>query len=160
MKSVRSWILIVLSILSAPGLSFAGGTDIYTVSAVVLSKNSCIFSTTTAILNFGILDTANSNDVTPSTSFNFICHGASNPATFSMDQDYGLYKTGPGANRMRHATNTTKFLNYTLTLNPSSGTVPKNQAQTLTVSGKVLATDYQNAYAGSYSDTVVISLNP
>jgi hypothetical protein len=61
---------------------------------------------------------------------------------------------------MRHTTITTEYLPYSLTLNPTSGTVPKNTDQTLTITGKVKGVDYQDALAGSYSDTVVISIAP
>jgi hypothetical protein len=61
---------------------------------------------------------------------------------------------------MRHTTITTEYLPYSLTLNPISGTVPKNTDQTLTITGTVKGVDYQDALAGSYSDTAVISIAP
>jgi hypothetical protein len=45
-------------------------------------------------------------------------------------------------------------------LTPTTGSVPRNTNQTLTISGMVLGTDYQNALMGSYSDTVVLTILP
>ena len=61
---------------------------------------------------------------------------------------------------MRHATQLSEYLPYTLSYNPSSGSVPKNTDRNLNISGTVRGTDYQNAYAGNYSDTVILSINP
>jgi hypothetical protein len=61
---------------------------------------------------------------------------------------------------MRHATVTTEYLPYTLALSPSSGTVPKNTNRTLTITGMVKGDDYKGAYAGNFSDTVVITIAP
>lgn len=81
-------------------------------------------------------------------------------ATFFISDDDGLHKTGPNANRMRHTTLVTEYIPYTFSLNPTSGTVPKNEVQTLTISGTVNGINYQDAVTGNYSDTVVITLEP
>jgi spore coat protein U-like protein len=99
-------------------------------------------------------------DKTVNASTTFRCNGSAPNASFSITQDFGLYKTGPGWNRMRNTTATTQYLPYTVTLTPSSGTVPKNTIQTLTLSGTVLGSDYGDAFVGNYSDTVVITLSP
>ena len=140
-------------------IGYADSTTV-SVAAVVLSKSNCKFNSATAALNFGNLDPANPIDRTVSTTVTFVCHGSAPSATFSITDDDGLYKTAPNANRMRHTTVTTEYLPYSLTLNPTSGTVPKNVDQTLTISGTVKGTDYQNAYVGNFSDTVIISISP
>jgi spore coat protein U-like protein len=61
---------------------------------------------------------------------------------------------------MRHSTITSEYLPYSLTLDPTTGTVPKNTNQTLTITGKVKGVDYQDVAAGNYLDTVVISISP
>jgi hypothetical protein len=61
---------------------------------------------------------------------------------------------------MRHATIISEYLPYSLALNPASGTVPKNINQTLTVTGVVRSVDLQTVAAGSYADTVVLSILP
>ncbi len=138
----------------------ASDTGVVTVSATILSKNQCKFSSASAALAFGILDPANPVDKTVSTSVNFRCMGSSPTATFFITDDDGLHEISPNANRMRHTTIGTEYLPYTFTLNPTSGTVPKNTVQILTISGLVNGTDYQDAAVGNYSDTVIITLEP
>ena len=140
-------------------IGYADSTTV-SVAAVVLSKSNCKFNSATAALNFGNLDPANPVDRTVSTTVTFVCHGSEPSATFLITDDDGLYKTAPNANRMRHTTVTTEYLPYSLTLNPTTGTVPKNVDQTLTISGTAKSTDYQDAYMGNFSDTVIISINP
>jgi spore coat protein U-like protein len=139
----------------------AADTKSLAVTAVVLSRSSCQFSTSTAAtLDFGTLNPASGSTVVQSTSFNARCTGSANPATFLITQNSGLYKTGPDQNRMRHVSAATELIPYTLAISPSSGTVPKNQTFPVTVTGKVLGPGYQNAQFGNYSDTVVLTINP
>jgi spore coat protein U-like protein len=139
---------------------WAASTSSVTVTATVLSKNQCKFSTTTAALGFGNLDSANPINKTVNTSITFRCMGSSPIASFLINDDDGLYETGPNANRMRHSTLGAEYIPYSFTLNPRTGNVPKNTLQTLTISGTVNGIDYQNAATGNYSDTVIITLEP
>jgi len=150
----------ILIFCTTISICYAAGNNILSVTATVISKNSCNFNTGTSSLIFGTLDPGNPSDKTVNTSATFRCTGSGNPASFAITHDSGLYETGPGAPRMRNTTVTTEYLPYTLTLNPSSGSVPKNTNQTLTISGTVQGTVFQNAYAGNYADTVVISIAP
>jgi hypothetical protein len=160
LKKLLLWISVNIFFLVMTGVSFSGDVTVLSVAATVISKSNCKFSTATATLAFGNLNPANSSNVIQSTTINFVCRGSAPNATFLMSQDYGLYETFPGENKMRNSAVLTEFLPYTLTFNPSTATVPKNSTQTLTVTGTVLASDYQKAYVGNYVDTVVISLNP
>jgi spore coat protein U-like protein len=153
-------IFVVLGGLLAAAQIMAAGPNSIDVSATVLSKNNCKFNTAASALNFGDLDPANPVDVTVSTAVTFVCRGSAPVATFFIDDDDGLNETGPDGNRMAHATLPATYLPYSLSLNPTSATVPKNAAQTLTINGTVLGNDYQSAFVGSYSDTVVISITP
>ncbi|NJD63580.1 MAG: hypothetical protein FIA93_12790 [Deltaproteobacteria bacterium] len=152
-------ILAALMFLWSAAYSHAGSTTL-SVTATVLSKSVCKFDSKNSTLNFGALDPGNPGNVTANISIGFVCRGSSPVAAFVVAEDGGLYGSGPNANRMRHASVFTEYLPYSLTLNPSSGTAPKNAPQTLTISGAVRGSDYQNAAAGAYSDTVVISLLP
>ena len=159
MKILLQITLASLILLLAEICHAAGSTTV-SVSATVLSKSNCRFFAASAALNFGSLDPANSSDATINTTITFRCGGSAPNATFFIGQDYGLHETGPGANRMQNTTVLTEYLPYTITLNPLTNTVPKNVVQTLTISGSIIASDYKNAYIGSYSDTVVISIAP
>jgi spore coat protein U-like protein len=151
-------ILFMLVAFSHP--ADATDTSTVTVSATVVSKNQCKFNSATAALAFGNLDAANPTNKTVNTSITFRCMGSSPMATFFMSDDDGLYETGPNANRMRHTTIGTEYIPYLFSLSPPSGTVPKNTVQALTITGTVNGVDYENAATGTYSDTVVITLNP
>lgn len=46
------------------------------------------------------------------------------------------------------------------TLTPSSGTVPRNTNQMIVINGTITPTNFQNAAMGTYSDTIVVTVNP
>lgn len=143
-------------------MGFSAGNNILAVSATIVSSHNCRFNTNSSSLVFGTLDPASPVDRTANTSVTFRCTGGGPPApaTFFIKHDSGLHSEAPGSPRMRHATVTTEYLPYSLTLNPTTGTVPRNTNQTLTISGTVAGSDFQGAYAGSYTDTVVLSITP
>lgn len=153
-------IIIILTILLITAIGYAADTGVVSVTAVVLSKSQCKFNSNTANLNFGNLDPANPVDKTITTSVTFRCGGSAPIASFSITDDDGLYEAGQDANRMRHILTTTEFLPYSLTLSPTSGTIPKNTDETLTLTGTVRGADYQDALAGSFSDTVTLTIAP
>lgn len=158
--------LILLTVLLTGGLltqsttCLAAGSAPVSVSAILLSKSQCKFSTATAVLSFGNLDPANPVDVSATTTLNYVCRGSAPIATYVFSDDDGLYESGPDANQMQHATLAGFFLPYSISLSPPSGTVPRNTAQTLTVTGTVLGADYQTAEAGAYADTLTITIAP
>jgi hypothetical protein len=160
MKKISLYIASITLVFFLAGLAHAGGTNSLLVSATVLSKSNCKFTSATSAINFGTLNPANSTDVTASATITFRCLGSAPVATYAVTHDSGLYETAPSLNRMRHATITTEYLPYTLTLNPANGTIPKNTPQNLTITGTVRASDYQVSAAGAFSDSVVISINP
>lgn len=137
----------------------SAGTRTLTVAATVISKNNCRFRSGPAAINFGALDPGNTNDVTRTASMRFRCQGSAPMATFAFSTDDGLYESAPGATRMKHATEN-EFLPYSLSLSPLSGTVPKGEENTLTITGTVTSANYRSASAGNYRDTVVISIAP
>jgi len=151
---------LILSIFVTAGIGDAADSNVVSVTATVLSKNQCRFNSNTAALNFANLDPANPVDRTVNTSITFRCGGSAPNATFSVTDDDALYEVGSGRNRMRHTTTFTEYLPYSLTLSPTSGTIPKNTDQTVAVTGTVRGVDYQDATMGNYSDTVVVSIEP
>lgn len=130
------------------------------VSAVILTKSNCRFSTNAATLAFGNLDPAVPVDVTVSAPIGFRCNGGPPLSVFLVTDDDGLYEAAPEGNRMRHTVIPGSFLPYAFSVAPASGTVPRNTPQILTVTGTVRGADYQAAAAGDYSDSVVVSINP
>lgn len=124
--------------------------------------SACIFTTTAATFGFGNLNPGSPVDVNVSTTLAFKCVGGPPGTmwTYTITDDDGLNETGIDANRMINAAAPTQFLPYTLTYSPTTGTVPRNTNQTLTINGTVKGIDYQYAYVGSYSDTVVLTILP
>ena len=159
---MRKRLLLVGSLLLAGvgGSVQAAGTGSLAVSAVVPSKNVCKFSAGSMALNFGTVNPASTVDSTATVTTGFSCNGSAPLATFFISAGDGLYSTGPGSRRMRHATIATEFMAYSLVLSPSSATVPKGSVQTLTVTGTIQPFQFQNVPAGTYQDTVVITLTP
>ena len=153
--------IILVSILIIANIAYAGASSVLSVTAVVLSKGNCRFNSSTANLSFGSLDPSNPVDKNATTTLTFRCQANGNKlVTFSITDDDGLYETGPKAPRMRHATQTTEYLPYSLSLSPSAGSVPKVTDIPLAISGTVRGVDYENALPGDYSDRVIISIVP
>jgi spore coat protein U-like protein len=157
-QKILQGIVVVMILLPDAKVMAAGGT--LTVSATVLSNNTCIFLSVNSAINFGALNPANSTDVNASTTIRFFCWGSSPMVTFLISDNDGLYETGPNANRMRNTAIPTEYLPYSLTLNPTTATVPRFSLRTVTLTGTVRAVDYQSAYVGSYADTVIVTIAP
>lgn len=151
---------LFLALLSVPFPAAAAGSASVPVSAVILSVSNCRFRTGSTALNFGFLDPANPVDVTVGATIGFRCNGGPQNVTFAITRDDGLYRSGPGAPRLRHNVLATEFLPYGLGLSPVSGTVPRNTNQILAVTGTVLGASYGNAASGAYSDTVTLTILP
>jgi hypothetical protein len=60
---------------------------------------------------------------------------------------------------MRHAATLTQYLPYSLSL-PANGTAPRNTNRTMTLTVTVTPAAFQTAIAGSYADTVVLTITP
>jgi len=137
----------------------AATTQTMTISAVVLSKNVCKFNSTSSALNFGNINPTSASPVTASVTLSYRCNGSDPVATWSVSSDDGLYASGAGQPRMRHATLLTNFLPYTLTF-PASGSAPRNTNLNMTVTGTILPASFSAAPAGAYSDTLILSILP
>jgi hypothetical protein len=147
-------------LLLAAGVPAWADTSQLAVSAVVLTRSTCNFQTGTATLNFGTIDPSSSTTATASTTMRFWCIGFTGTTTYSVQAGNGLYSPGAGLRRVRHTTSTSDFMAYTLNITPASGTIGFFATQTITLSGTIVPTEFQNARVGAYSDTVVISVDP
>jgi spore coat protein U-like protein len=142
-----------------PAVSPAAGTAVVSVSATILSKSVCRFNSKNFVLNFGNVDPGSLTDATATATVGFRCGGSASTAVFAIVPDAGLHGTG-GFPRMQSGTIPSEFLPYFLALNPTTGNVPKNTNQTLTATGTIRRSDFQNASAGTYTDTVVLTILP
>ena len=154
--------ILLLTLLAVPlaGTCRAAGSASVAVTATVLSSSNCRFIGARPSLAFGNLDPAAAVDVTATATVDFRCGGSSPVATYAVTDDDGLYETGPDANRMRHAISPAEFIPYALSLDSGPGSIPRNVRGTLTITGTVRGADYRDAAAGSYTDSVVVSILP
>lgn len=151
-------LLLTLFFLADSGVIVA---DEATVSATVLLKNNCQFQGTDGVsLLLGDLDPSMGGDVEKTVTLQFRCAGSAPQVSFALSHDDGLHGMGNGVLRMQHEALPGAYLPYSLSLSPERGTVPKNDAVTLSVTGRVKGMDYQDAAMGGYADTVVITLLP
>lgn len=137
----------------------AANTGSLTLSATVLSKNVCRFNSTATALNFGNIDPTSAAPVTVTLSLVYRCNGSDAVATWAVSSDDGLNELAAGQPRMRHTTSPANYLAYSLTF-PASGSAPRNVNQSMTVTGTVFPASFSTAIAGSYSDTLVLSILP
>ncbi len=136
------------------------------VTATVVSKGKCTFATGTvfnaALKNNGTdIDPSLSAPATATATGSFICVGNGNqPVTFVVAADDGSHRLASGPRRMRHESVITEYIPYSLSISPSSASVPKNESVTVVITATALASDFQNVIAGRYSDTVTVSVSP
>lgn len=142
----------------APG-ALAAGSHTVTVGAVVLSSHNCRFLTGNSTLDFGSIDPSGSTNRTATVNVGYRCTGGGAIAFWAVTSDDGLHESGPGAPRMRHTVNAAEYLAYSLNV-PANGSAPRNTNQTLTITGTITPAQYAAAAAGSYADTVVLTIAP
>ncbi|MEP7329742.1 MAG: hypothetical protein ABI777_11060 [Betaproteobacteria bacterium] len=99
--------------------------------------------------SFGTIDPTLSVTKVFSLTINYKCTGGAN-ASFTIT---GANDTGPGAYRLRHVTQLTQFMNYTITTADLPGTK-------IVLNGQLVAADYQDAYVGSYADILNVLVLP
>lgn len=99
-------------------------------------------------VSFGTIDPTLITPATFSVKVNYRCTGGAN-ATFTIA---GLNDSGPGAYRLKHITQT-QYMAYSISTVNAPGT-------SITLNGQIVATDYQNAYVGDYSDTLTVTIFP
>lgn len=153
MKKIFS-MAVVIGVLAIAGSAMASGTNTLTVTASV--TGTCKFVSGTSTLNFGTLDPSLSSDVNGSGTTTFWC---TKGTTQTLSANNGT--NWDGSKRNMKLTTGADLIPYTLTLTPDGST---NQGpgspRTLTISGTILNTDYISKAAGSYSDTVTLSITP
>ena len=156
-RMVAILVLAVAVVLS--GVTGAMATDTATVSVSASVSGNCKFvAPKTGALAFGSLDPAVGTDVngTP-TQPKFWC---TKGTSYTISDDNGLNESG-ATYRMMHAT-LTEYIPYTFTYTATGTGAGAGMANyiTMNIAGTVLGTDYINASAGNYADTVTLTVNP
>ena len=166
MKSWRASLLAcVVAVVCSPGAYAGTSSGSLTVTASV--NSSCIVSSGT--LSFGTYDPINTNVSAPllqSGTFQIQCTNGLT-ATILLGQGLNPDSGSSDSAPIRNMTNGASRMNYQLYTTGARSTVWDNASgvsqvttgltQTMTVYGSVPAG--QNVPAGSYSDTVVITVN-
>ncbi len=119
------------------------------VAAPALAQ-TCTFNAgqpTTA--NFGTIDPTQSTPAIFVVTLNYKCTGGAT-AGFTIN---GANDTGPGAYRLKHNTAALQYMPYTVTTTNLPGTK-------ITLNGQIVSSNYQNAYVGTYTDTLTVLVLP
>ena len=98
--------------------------------------------------SFGTINPTGSTTATFSVTLNYKCTGGAS-ASFVIS---GANDSGPGAYRLKHLTQL-EYMNYSISTVNITGTK-------ITLNGQIVATDYQNAFVGDYSDTLTVTVLP
>lgn len=151
---MRGFVGVAVAVtLMAVAASATAETNTLTVSANVIG--TCKFTTPTSTLAFGNLDPSLGGNVNGLGSASFWCTKGVTEL-FSAGQGTNWNGTsrqmiGPGGD----------LIPYSLTLAPDGlSNAGPNLTRTLAISGTIVGTDYAGKAAGSYSDTVTITLTP
>ena len=150
--------LVVAAVLGcSAGFAVAGDTQNLGVSASVTA--TCKFLTTAQTLTFGAIDP--SGTATPSGSGATVTYRCTKgtAATGVTLGNGGNFLTGS-----RRLGNGTDFIPYSLSLTGGTATGAgfgsAITGSALTFTAGIVASDYQNVSAGTYTDTVLMTLTP
>lgn len=124
------------------------------------ADSTCAFRGGGASLGFGTLDPSVASTVTVPVTLGTLDVGDCNPKTqtLTITADNGQ-NFGGGSRRMSNGSG--GFIAYSLSGLPLTMNRPGNNTYAIfTFSGTVLSAAYENATAGSYSDSIIISVTP
>jgi len=144
-----------IALIAMAGSGMASDSNTLTVTASV--AGTCKFGSTTSTLGFGSLDPSVGTDVNASNTTQFWCTKGVTTDVVSA----GNGNNYAGGQRGMKDTVSSDVIPYSLSLtkdlNLNAG---PSAPRTLTLAGTVLGADYTGKTAGSYSDTVTISITP
>jgi spore coat protein U-like protein len=149
-------ITAAVTIVALSGSAMAADTNTLTVSASV--TGTCKFSSGTSTLNFGALDPSVGTNVNaPTSTTQFWC--TKGVVTDNITAGNGA--NWSGTKRQMLDPVSSDLIPYTLVLtkdgNANAGPA---SPRTLSIDGQVLGSDYTGKTAGSYSDTVTLTITP
>lgn len=153
MKKGLGLIMVVGLLLSLTGIAIAGDTTTVGVTANVVG--TCKFNSG-GTMAFGDLDPSAPVDVNALvTQPQFWC---TKGASYSITDDDGLYESGT-THRVKHAS-LSEYIPYTFTYTATgTGGGPSNPMN-MDIAGMISGSGYSGVSAGSYSDTVTLTITP
>lgn len=131
----------------------AADTATVTVSATVPA--TCQFTTNTGTVSFTLDPTSNANATGTVSAPVFWC---TNGTPYTITDDLGLNE-GAGTVRKMKISSGTDTIPYSFSYTASGTGTGKSGSTTLSITSAVVNSDYVNAKAGTYSDTVTITLS-
>ncbi len=145
-------LLMAIGFLAAASGAMAADTASVAVSATV--AGTCKFNAG-GTLSF-TLDPSTGGAVTGTVSQpTFWC---TKGATYTLSDDDGLNPSGT-THRMKHAT-LNEYIPYSFTYTASGTGLGNGNPVTMNIASTVAEADYMDVPAGSYSDTVTLTINP
>lgn len=125
------------------------------------SGNNCLFQAKGLSLSFGSLNpSSNLNVSVPAVAVTLNANRAGDCApgqTMVISGDQGLHASGT---RRLKRTTSNDYIAYTLAFPPNQSGPGNSNYVPFVIMGTVLSSAYASAPAGSYADSVVISVNP
>ncbi len=148
--------LVVLAMVLGLVLGLAGVVVASDTATVAVSANvvgTCKFLTGGSV-SFS-LDPSSSGDATGTVSQpTFWC---TNGSSYAITDDNGINKSGT-TYRMKDAG--TNYIAYSFTYTSTGTGSGKGTTKTMNISSTVLNANFVNAVAGTYNDTVTLTINP
>jgi len=149
---------LLLLFLLFPSQLYPADSGIVSINAAVISRGNCRFRNTPVTVNM-TLDPSIPGNVSSNTIITITCTGGgTGNITYSITDDDGLWEDAPGHHRLKHTT-LNEFIPYSFNYNPS-GTIPKNSNVNININITILYNSFKDASAGSYSDTVTLTIAP
>jgi len=146
-------ILMTAVLLATWAGSVTAAQTSVTVSATV--TGTCKFGSG-GTMNFGNLDPSTATDVNASVlQPTFWC---TRNASYTITDDGGLHVSG--MNRRLQGTATGEFIPITFTYTASGTGAGPTNPQTMDISGQIVGNDYSGVSQDTYSDTVILTINP
>ena len=147
-------------LVCAAGFATAADNQNLTVNAVV--NGVCKFTTSAQTLSFGTIDPSAVGPLSASgATVSYKCTKDTTGAAVTFGD--GLNSTGVGARQMKLGA-TTNVLPYTLSATgggvTGTGFGTGSIASSLTFNSQITAANYANLPAGTYTDTVLMSISP
>lgn len=152
MKKVLLVLAVMVAFAVLPAISMASGTATVTVSATVVG--TCKFNSGGTV-SFSLDPSVGGNVAGTVTQPQFWC---TKNANYTITDDDGLYESGT-THQMKHST-LMEYIPYSFSYTTTGSGLGKNNPITMDISSSVAEADYIDASAGSYSDTVTLTVNP
>ncbi len=146
-------VVVVTAVVALAGAAMAADTASVSVSATVAGV--CKFQAGAKTVTFTLDPSVGGNVSGVVSQPTFWC---TKGASYTITDDKGL-NGGGTTYKMKHAT-LTDTIPYTFTYTAAGTGTGASAPITMNIAGQVLAADYLNVSAGSYGDTVTLSINP